>query len=113
MSPVDMSLVKSTPRSKQKHHRSGTKRARLQSRLTQTMRVRGYMMVCEVAEKIGIHHITVYRWIHDGKIRAKDFSGAYYVDWLSVMDYLGDVAEILGLHPDEPTRDIEAGNVEG
>lgn len=73
------------------------RRARPESRLTQNMREKGFLTCTEVARRIGIHKATVYRWVKDGRVRAKDFSGAYYVEWASVVEHLGDVAEVLGL----------------
>lgn len=64
------------------------------------MREKGYLPCTEVAGRVGIHKATVYRWVRDGRIRAKDLSGAYYVEWASVVEYLGEIAEVLGLTAD-------------
>lgn len=73
------------------------RRARAESRLTRSMREKGFLLCTEVADLVGIHKATVYRWVRDGRVRAKDFSGAYYVEWASVLEHLGEVADVLGL----------------
>jgi excisionase family DNA binding protein len=67
------------------------------------MRAKGFLLCTEVAELVGIHKTTVYRWVRDGRVRAKDFSGAYYVEWGSVLEHLGEVADVLGLRQRGPT----------
>jgi len=72
-------------------------RARTESQLTNRMRKRGYLRSTEVAELVGVHRATLYRWIQDGLVDHVDFSGAYYVEWKSVIAHMGETAEILGL----------------
>lgn len=76
---------------------SGAQRARKDSRLTVNLRKRGYYLCSEVAQKLGVHKTTLYRWIRDGRIEALDFNGAYYVEWDSLVKHLGEVASVLGL----------------
>ena len=72
-------------------------RARKDSRLTVNLRKRGYHLCSEVAQRLGVHKTTLYRWIRDGRIEALDFNGAYYVEWNSLVKHLGAVANVLGL----------------
>lgn len=72
-------------------------RARKDSRLTANLRKRGYRLCSEVAAIIGVHKTTLYRWIRDERIEAINFNGAYYVEWKSLVEHLGDVAGVLGL----------------
>lgn len=73
------------------------RRAKADSRLTRSMREKGFLLCTEVADLVGVHKATVYRWVRDGRVRAKDFSGAYYVEWESVLEHLGEIADVLGL----------------
>lgn len=81
---------------------SPRRRARSESKLTRSMREKGYLLCTEVAQRVGIHKATVYRWVRDGRVRAKDFSGAYYVEWASVVEHLGEVANVLGFTKEVP-----------
>ena len=69
--------------------------ARPDSVLTQKMQNEGYLLCTDAASRIGIHKATLYRWIRDGVVRAVDFNGAYFVEWGSVVDHMGEVAQIL------------------
>ncbi len=73
------------------------RRARPDSDLTKKLRDKGYMLCTEVAQKIGVHKATLYRWIRDGVVKALDFNGAYYVDWSSVVEHMGPVGKVLGI----------------
>ena len=72
-------------------------RARPDSILTMKMRDKGYLLSTEVAERVGVHKATLYRWIKEGFVEALDFNGAYYVRWDSVVKHMGEVADVLGL----------------
>lgn len=64
--------------------------------LTSMMRSNGYMTVTDVSNSVGVHRATIYRWIGEGKVEVKDYNGMYYLKWASIVDLLGDVAEVLG-----------------
>ena len=71
--------------------------SRPDSRLTREMELKGYWLSSKIAKKIGVHKATVYRWIRDGLVNSLDFNGAYYVEWNSVVEHLGQLAKILGI----------------
>lgn len=75
------------------------RRATKESVMTWRMRREGYVTCREIAQRVGVHKATVYRWINDGLIESVDFNGAYYIKWDSVIRHLGAVAEILELTP--------------
>jgi len=78
---------------------SPRRRATKESVMTWRMRREGYVTCREIAQRVGVHKATVYRWINDGLIESVDFNGAYYIKWDSVIRHLGAVAEILELAP--------------
>lgn len=84
--------------------RKRSQRARLDSPLTGRMRTKGYLMCTEVAEKVGVHKATLYKWIKDNRVEAVDFNGAYYVKWASVVEHLGEVADVLGITGEIPAE---------
>lgn len=88
------------------------RRARAESKLTRSMREKGYLLCTEVAQRVGIHKATVYRWIRDGRVRVKDFSGAYYVEWVSVVEHLGEIAGVLELTEELGAKEtLDGGDV--
>jgi hypothetical protein len=72
-------------------------RSRPDSQLSKRMEEQGYLMCSRVAERVGVHNSTVYKWIRDDVIEYVDHNGAYYVLWSSVVKHMGKVGEILGL----------------
>lgn len=80
-------------------------RARHDSPLTHRMRAKGYLMCTEVADKIGVHKATLYKWIKENRVEAVDFNGAYYVKWESVVKHMGEVADVLGLTAEIPAAE--------
>lgn len=90
---------------------SRDQRARKDSRLTVNLRRRGYHLCSEVAQRLGVHKTTLYRWIRDGRIEALDFNGAYYVEWKSLVNHLGEVADVLGLTKEADAK-VESSNGE-
>lgn len=68
-----------------------------ESALTVKMRLQGYLTCTETAGRVGVSRATVYRWIRNGWISSVDVSGAYYVNWQSVLAHLGDAANVLQL----------------
>jgi hypothetical protein len=88
-------------------------RARKDSRLTLNLRKRGYHLCSEVAATIGVHKTTLYRWIRNEHIDAISFNGAYYVEWKSLVEHLGDVAGVLGLTKGIGNTDVQAESDNG
>jgi predicted DNA-binding transcriptional regulator AlpA len=74
-----------------------SKRARANSKLSNTMRSKGYVLCAEVAKLIGVDRTTVYRWVKADKIKAISFNGAHFVEWASVIAFMGDAAGVLSL----------------
>ena len=67
------------------------------SAFVQRMRQRGYVPSTEAASRVGVHKSTLYRWIRDRRVVAVDFNGAYFIEWNSVVDHLGEAGKVLGL----------------
>lgn len=72
-------------------------RARPDSTLTARMRDRGYFLCSEVAERVGVHRATVYRWRRRGSVESVSHNGAYYIKWDSVIAFMGEVGDIAGI----------------
>lgn len=73
------------------------KERKQESELARKLEERGYIKSVIAAKRVGVHRATLYRWIRNGSVEAVDLSGAYYVQWDSVVRHLGQVAEVLGL----------------
>jgi len=76
-------------------------RARAESPLSRQMRAKGFLSVRAVLDRIHVHKSTLYRWIHNGRVKCVDLNGAYYLDWRSVVASIGHMAQVLELDPDE------------
>lgn len=53
---------------------------------------RGYILAYRLADLMGKHHSTIYRWISAGKISAERIEGRQWVRLLSVRDCIGETA---------------------
>lgn len=53
---------------------------------------RGYILAYRLADLMGKHHSTIYRWIGQQKIKAEKIEERQWVHLLSVRDYLGETA---------------------
>ena len=75
---------------------------RIDSKLTQDMHAKGYVLCSQAASALGVHRASVYRWITDKKVDAIPVNGTYYVDWASCVTSYGKAAEVLELDPEVP-----------
>ena len=73
---------------------------RADSQLSKHMASNGYYLCSVVAHKAGVHRATVYRWVHDKLVKARQVNGTYYVQWASVQDLYEDVADVLDMDAD-------------
>ena len=37
------------------------------------------LTVSKASEEIGMHHVTLYKWINDGKVAHVEFGGVFFV----------------------------------
>lgn len=88
--------------------RAPRRRASRKSAFARQMREHGYLTCTEVVQRVHVHKTTLYRWIRDGLVVAEDCTGAYYVEWASVVSHLAGAAKILQL-----TGDIDADMASG
>jgi len=70
---------------------------RVDSKLCQRMKKKGFYMVSETAEKAGVHRATVYRWINDGHVKFVHVNGTYFVSYASLVAWYGDAAKVLDM----------------
>jgi excisionase family DNA binding protein len=56
------------------------------------MRSEGYLLAAEAARKIGVTSQTIYKWIDADKIGGFRTGYRRYVQWETVMSYMGDQA---------------------
>lgn len=53
---------------------------------------RGYILAMHLANEMGLHHSTIYRWIQKKKITAEHIGNRRWVRIASLRTYLGDHA---------------------
>lgn len=59
------------------------------------MRSEGKITPREVSKTIGVHIITVYRWISDGDVKGEKVLGHYYLDRMSIARKIGVKAAVI------------------
>lgn len=70
---------------------------------THKMKALGYYPAQEVAERVGVHVNSVYRWIANGEVDAQKVAGVNYISRVSLIEKLGmAAAAALGFAQPQP-----------
>ncbi len=71
-----------------------------QQSLIQKMLDAGYIPAPEAAKKIGVHVITVYRWLSDGEVHGMKVCGRHFITRESLTAKVGKrAAVVFGVEP--------------
>lgn len=71
------------------------RRAPAVSAVVEKMRDEGCISPREASKILGVHIITVYRWISDGDVTGQKIMGRYYLDRLSIARKVGIKAALI------------------
>lgn len=71
------------------------RRAPAMSAVVEKMREEGRITPREASKTLGVHIITIYRWISDGDVTGQKVLGHYYLDRLSIARKVGIKAALI------------------